>query len=146
MYIGIGMYIAFCGLKNRKLWRVCKKKKSIRLSGPSFQINLRPIADVGREQGCQMVCFQTKNPNLGKFWRALGWKIFMYFMAIWNILWRFGIFNDHLVHFFPVLVSCTKKNLATLAGRKCAAGTLPLFELVIVLDNPLFAFDFYHQI
>jgi hypothetical protein len=20
-------------------------------------------------QGCQMVCFQTKNPNLGKFWR-----------------------------------------------------------------------------
>jgi hypothetical protein len=23
------------------------------------------------EQGCQMVCFQTKNPNLGKFWRAL---------------------------------------------------------------------------
>jgi hypothetical protein len=22
-------------------------------------------------QGCQMVCFQTKNPNLGKFWRAL---------------------------------------------------------------------------
>jgi hypothetical protein len=23
--------------------------------------------------GCQMVCFQTKNPNLGKFWRALEW-------------------------------------------------------------------------
>jgi hypothetical protein len=22
-------------------------------------------------QGCQMVCFQTKNPNLGKFWSAL---------------------------------------------------------------------------
>jgi hypothetical protein len=22
------------------------------------------------EQGCQMVCFQTKNPNLGKFWRV----------------------------------------------------------------------------
>jgi hypothetical protein len=22
-------------------------------------------------QGCQMVCLQTKNPNLGKFWRAL---------------------------------------------------------------------------
>jgi hypothetical protein len=21
-------------------------------------------------QGCQMVSFQTKNPNLGKFWRA----------------------------------------------------------------------------
>jgi hypothetical protein len=24
----------------------------------------------GSEQGCQMVYFQTKNPNLGKFWRA----------------------------------------------------------------------------
>jgi hypothetical protein len=23
------------------------------------------------QQGCQMVCFQTKNPNLGKIWRAL---------------------------------------------------------------------------
>jgi hypothetical protein len=35
-------------------------------------------------------------------------------MAIWNILWTFGKFHDHLVHFvfiwyiFPVLVSCTK--------------------------------------
>jgi hypothetical protein len=23
------------------------------------------------QQGCQMVYFQTKNPDLGKFWRAL---------------------------------------------------------------------------
>jgi hypothetical protein len=35
----------------------------------------------GRGQGCQMVCFQTKNPNLGKFGRALDWKMFIYFMA-----------------------------------------------------------------
>jgi hypothetical protein len=49
------------------------------------------------EQGCQMVCFQTKNPSLGKLWRALDWKMFIYFMAIWNFLWRFGIFNDHFV-------------------------------------------------
>jgi hypothetical protein len=50
-------------------------------------------------QGCQMVCFQTKNPNLGKFLRALDWKTLIFFMAIWNILWRFGIFYGHLVHF-----------------------------------------------
>jgi hypothetical protein len=25
------------------------------------------------KQGCQMVCFQTKNPNLGKFLRAFEW-------------------------------------------------------------------------
>jgi hypothetical protein len=58
-------------------------------------------------QGCQMVCFQTKNPDMGKFWRALDWK---------NV----NIFYGHLVHFvfiwyiFLVLVSCIKKNLATL--------------------------------
>jgi hypothetical protein len=46
-----------------------------------------------------MVCFQTKNLNLGKFWRTLEWKMLKYFMAIWNILWTLGIFYDHLVHF-----------------------------------------------
>jgi hypothetical protein len=46
-----------------------------------------------------MVCFQTKNPNLGKFWSPLGWKMLIYFMAIWNILMRFGKFYGHLVHF-----------------------------------------------
>jgi hypothetical protein len=46
-----------------------------------------------------MVCFQTKNPNFGKFWRALDWKIFTYFIATSNILWRFRVFYDHLVNF-----------------------------------------------
>jgi hypothetical protein len=36
-------------------------------------------------QGCQMVYFQTKKPNLSKFWRALKREIMVYFMAIWNI-------------------------------------------------------------
>jgi hypothetical protein len=34
-------------------------------------------------QGCQMVYFQTKNPNLAKYWRALEWKMLVYFMTIW---------------------------------------------------------------
>jgi hypothetical protein len=72
------------------------------------------------QQGCQMVYFQTKNPILSKFRRALDWKMLIHFTAIWNILRIFGIFYDHLVHLcsfgtlFQVLVSCTKKNLATL--------------------------------
>jgi hypothetical protein len=44
-----------------------------------------------------MVCFQTKHPNLGKFWRTLEFEnvgIFNgrleYFTAIWYILWPFG--------------------------------------------------------
>jgi hypothetical protein len=42
------------------------------------------------------------------------------FMTIWSILRPIGIFYGHLVYFlvvwyiFPVLVCCTKKNLATL--------------------------------
>jgi hypothetical protein len=63
---------------------------------------------------------QTKNPNLGKFWRALEWKMFVYFMTIWNILLPFGIIYGLLVKFviiwyiFPILHVWTMKNLATL--------------------------------
>jgi hypothetical protein len=51
------------------------------------------------QQGCQMVCFQTKNPNLGKFCRALDGKMLLYFMAIWHILRTFVIIYDHFEHF-----------------------------------------------
>jgi hypothetical protein len=70
------------------------------------------------DQGCQMAYFQTKNPNLSKFWSILQWKILLsfglfyghlvYLMAISYILWLYGVF-------FPVLVCCTKTNLAALA-------------------------------
>jgi hypothetical protein len=71
-------------------------------------------------QGCQMDCFHTKNTNLGKSWRALECKMLMYFMAVLNILQTFGIFMTigyifcSFGTFFPVLVSCTRKSLATL--------------------------------
>jgi hypothetical protein len=93
--------------------------------------------DIISYQGCQMVYFQTKNHNLGHFWRASDWKMLIYIMmTIWSILRTFGIFYDHLVHFvfiwyilcsfgtfFPLWVSCTKKNLAALFP------TLPLRSL-----------------
>jgi hypothetical protein len=62
-----------------------------------------------------MVCFQSKNRNLGKFGRVL-----VYFMTILSILWPLEIFYGHMVYFvvigtfFPVLVFWTKENLATL--------------------------------
>jgi hypothetical protein len=40
-------------------------------------------------QGCQMVYFQTKNSNLGKFWRVLQRKMLVYFMSM------FGLFYGH---------------------------------------------------
>jgi hypothetical protein len=39
-------------------------------------------------QGCLMAYFQTKNPNLGQFWRVMQWNMLVYFVAIW----LFGIF------------------------------------------------------
>jgi hypothetical protein len=53
-----------------------------------------------------MVCFQTKNVNLGKFCETLNGKILIYFLDIWNILRTIGKFYDHftfcvdLVHFY----------------------------------------------
>jgi hypothetical protein len=64
-----------------------------------------------------MAYFETKNPNLGKILKGLAIEdvgIFYshfttigIFVVVLYILWLFGIF-------FPVLVCCTKKNLATL--------------------------------
>jgi hypothetical protein len=53
-------------------------------------------------QGCQMVCFQTKIPNLGKFWRVLQWKMLVYFVAIRSILRSFCIFSGHLLLFVVI--------------------------------------------
>jgi hypothetical protein len=62
-----------------------------------------------------MVYFLAKIPNFGKFWRALACKNVDYFIDIKNLVWTFGIFYDHLVHFvfiwliFPILVACIKQ-------------------------------------
>jgi hypothetical protein len=41
-----------------------------------------------------------------------------YFKDVLDILWPFGTFCVHLVHFFQFSVSCTKKNLATLSSSR----------------------------
>jgi hypothetical protein len=61
----------------------------------SYCFRLRVAFDGTRsaaEQGCQMVSFRTKNPNLGKFWRALYGKY-------WYILGPFGILYRYLGSF-----------------------------------------------
>jgi hypothetical protein len=68
-----------------------------------------------------MFIFKQKIPIWVNFGGPyIDWKMLKYFMAVWNILQTFGIFYDHLVNivfiwysFILVLVSCTKKNLAT---------------------------------
>jgi hypothetical protein len=73
-----------------------------------------PKATRGKEirVGRQYI-FNTKTPSLSKFWSVLqknAGKFYghsVHFKAIWYILWSFW-------YIFPVLVCCTKKNLATL--------------------------------
>jgi hypothetical protein len=58
----------------------------------------------------------------------LYWKMLMCFMAIWNILRTFEICYGHFVIFlfiwyiFSVFVSCTRKNLATVAMASLTAN------------------------
>jgi hypothetical protein len=49
-----------------------------------------------------MVCFQTKNRNLGKFWRVFLSKILVYFITIWSILRPLEIVYGHLVCFVVI--------------------------------------------
>jgi hypothetical protein len=62
-----------------------------------------------------MFCLQTKKYQFGQFWRALDWKMLMfyghleYITAIWYILSPFGIFCVHLVHFFQCWYHVTRK-------------------------------------
>jgi hypothetical protein len=76
------------------------------------------------KQCCQMVYYQTQNPILGEFCMVFQWKMLVFCTAILSIfcqmvflmdiryiLWSFGIF-------FPVLVCCTVKNLATLRASR----------------------------
>jgi hypothetical protein len=72
-------------------------------------------------QGCQMVHFQTKNRNLGKFWRVLQRKMLVYVLNSLSILRPFDIYFMTILvyivliwYIYPMMVYCTNKNLATL--------------------------------
>jgi hypothetical protein len=119
------------------IFQVSKQPEKIAfflLSENRFVFCLTPTTD----QGCQMVYFQTKNPDSGKFWRALDWKLlivlgpFVIFTYIWDILCPFGKFYAHLAYFFPVLVPCAEKNLATLR-----LTSLARVQTAISLSKPI---------
>jgi transcriptional regulator of aromatic amino acid metabolism len=65
----------------------------------------------------------------------------VYFMVIWSTFRPFGIFYGHLVHvpsfwyILPVLVCCTKKNLATLVVGSFRAELRNLFYVCKYLSG-----------
>jgi hypothetical protein len=88
-----------------------------------------------------MVTLQFENPNGLILWGLAMEDVctfygrLAYFMAVWLILWPFGLFYGRLAYFmaigyifwtfglfFPVLVYCTKKTLATLVRTTQRAG------------------------
>jgi hypothetical protein len=101
-----------CSLLQR--WR-CRCKLKNRRIGSRFDVDCHPLAfrnnfmSACTRQGCQMVYFQTKSPNL---------RIFLEGLALDDS----GIFYGTLVYFeviwciFPILVYCTRENLATVVA------------------------------
>jgi hypothetical protein len=117
-----GVFFQFWYFVPRKIWQPCnfflaapkinlrkrkkEKKRDSFKSRFSFTILFpkgcnvvsgKPVFFLRHHQGCQMVRFQNKNPNLGKFSRALQWKMLVYCMYTWSILRSFVIFYGHLV-------------------------------------------------
>jgi hypothetical protein len=59
---------------------------------------------------------------------------FVYFTAIWYILGQFGIFCGYF-GIFPVLVCCTKKNLATLCFNEINLYFWSIVGILFVLQT-----------
>jgi hypothetical protein len=92
-------------------------------TGPRTSAPELALIVLGKDQGCQMVCFQSKNTNFGKIRRALKWKRSLYFMTIWNILRPIGIPSwRSFGTFFTFWYVWTKKNPATLQGDQIILG------------------------
>jgi hypothetical protein len=88
-------------------------------------------------QGCQMVYFQTQNPNLDTFWRSLEWNVFLYFMVIWNILWPLGVIYGIVCgHWYvvPILVLLGREK----SGNPVHSGFSLLFRLWLMFYEPAF--------
>jgi hypothetical protein len=80
---------SFCKKKNTKAKQIIES--SVSKAQAAFQTR-------AHWQGCQMVCFQTKNSNLDKFWRALYRKLFLLFLYFW----QFRIFYGDLGYFMTI--------------------------------------------
>jgi hypothetical protein len=84
------------GADSIKLWNPAYRYKCFSIPLPHIRTR-KKWNKHGDVQGCQMVCFQTKNPKLGKFWRVLQLKMLLYFMDTWSILRFYVILYGHLV-------------------------------------------------
>jgi hypothetical protein len=115
----------------------------------TFYVYLSVLSRVAR-----WFVFKPKIPiwvNFGGSWNGKSWYIYM---TIWRILLPLEIFNVHLVYlssfgiFSPVLVFCSKKNLATLVFKHSPLTYLvPIYHIATYLHILIYLcryFDFMH--
>jgi hypothetical protein len=61
----------FLSILNKILYEILRQDFVRKSFWPELRFRKFSKSIPGSNQGCQMVCFQTKNTNLGKIWRAL---------------------------------------------------------------------------
>jgi hypothetical protein len=54
------------------------------------------------EPGLPDGIFSNKTSQFGLILEGLGWKMLVYFMGIWYIMWSFDILYGHLVYFMVI--------------------------------------------
>jgi hypothetical protein len=92
-------------------------------------------------QGCQMVCFQTQNHNLGKLLRGnvdIFYGHLEYFKAIWEILWPFATFCVDLVFFSEFGIMYQQKSGTPALGDCFSLGCFLKSTAVAWIFGPLF--------
>jgi hypothetical protein len=94
-----------------------------------------------------MAHFQTKNHNLGKFWRVLQWKMLVYFYvhlvyfrAIWSIFGPFGLFLVLLVYFMVIWYIFSRFGMLY---REKSGNPAPVSEKWVCIH--VFVFKAVHQ-
>jgi hypothetical protein len=109
----IPMYVRVCRLIRIlcRCMHICTYLDGQTVSEFAQIIDWRHIfaTSISSNQGCQIVYFQTKKPNMDKFWRVLRMEkvgIFfghlVHFMAIRYLFWPFSNLVDNLVHSPPL--------------------------------------------
>jgi hypothetical protein len=95
---GIWMYVHESFFFKLHLHKDCKfKKKLFKLDQSSVLLRRSEEFNFYVRVARWFRYCRTKNRNLCLFWRALEWKMLVYFMTIWNNSRPFGIFNNRHV-------------------------------------------------
>jgi hypothetical protein len=94
-------------------------------------------------QGCQMVYFHTKNPDLGIFWWALECEMLVCFTTIWNSILTFVLYFMVIWYIFPFWYVRLKKIWQPCSGPgPYRPADLPISLQTLKMKKSLFEIKF----